>query len=95
MTSGYSTKGKHLCSEEDISSDDEMNFKVTEVVVKSDNRKENNHLNLKSCSVNPFHVDMQSEVKPRFGFGSYSHSIYTHNKPPHTVHILTFYYIYI
>lgn len=32
---------------------------------------------------------MWSEVKPQFGFGSYPHiTVYIHNKPPHSVHIL-------
>lgn len=39
---------------------------------------------------------MQSEVKPRFGFGGYSHiTVYTHNKRPHTVHILIDILLYI
>lgn len=42
----HSTKDKRLYSKEDILSDNEITFKVTENVVESDHRKKNNHLNL-------------------------------------------------
>lgn len=62
-------------------------------------KKKNYNLNIKSCSVNPFYADMSSEVKPRFGFGSYSHiTVYTQHASSHCTHSYRYsfiYYIYI
>lgn len=64
----------------------EINIQLLTKAVQTgyEKKTKQNNVNVKSCSVNSFYADMSSEVKPRFGFGSYSHTaVYTQRASSH------------